>query len=123
MINEIRSAGVIGAGTMGSGIAQTFAASGYQVVIRDLKPQFLDRGIAAISKSLDRLAARGKLKPEDHGATLARIRPTTELNDLSNVDIVIEAILENYELKADLIRELDTICRSETIFATNTSSI
>jgi 3-hydroxybutyryl-CoA dehydrogenase len=120
---EISHVGVVGAGTMGNGIAQTFAAAGYPVIMRDLKPQFLDRGMATIAKSLDRLTSRGKLTPENRDATLARIRPTTDLADLADCEIVVEAVLENYELKAGIIRELDAICRPDTIFATNTSSI
>jgi 3-hydroxybutyryl-CoA dehydrogenase len=120
---EIRRVGVIGAGTMGNGIAQIFAASGYPVTMRDLKPQFLERGMGAVTKSLERLVSRGKLPAEDRDATLARIKPTTELADLADCDIVIEAVLENYELKAGIIRELDAICRPVAIFATNTSSI
>src|SRR5262245_45250891 len=104
MLNEIRSVGVIGAGTMGNGIAQAFAAAGYLVAMRDLKPEFVERGMATITKSLDRLAARGKLKAEDRDATLGRIKPTTDLAALADCDLVIEAILEKYELKADLIR-------------------
>jgi 3-hydroxybutyryl-CoA dehydrogenase len=123
MSNEIRNVGVIGAGTMGNGIAQTFAAAGYAVTMRDLKPQFLDRGMAAITKSLDRLASRGKMTSADRDATLGRIKPTTELDDLAECDIVIEAILERYDLKAAVIKELDATCREDAIFATNTSSI
>ena len=123
MSNEIRQVGVIGAGTMGNGIAQVFAAAGYPVTMRDLKTEYLDRGMATISKSLDRLITRGKLSTQDRETTLARIRPTTELKDLAQCDIVVEAVLENYELKANLIRELDGISSADTIYATNTSSI
>src|SRR5262245_5873 len=123
MSNEIRRVGVIGAGTMGNGIAQTFASAGYAVTMRDLTAQFLDRGMDAITNSLDRLASRGKLKPEDRDATLQRIKPTTELGDLADCDIVVEAILEKIELKAAVIKELDATCRDDAIFATNTSSI
>ena len=119
----IRQVGVIGAGTMGNGIAQAFAAAGYPVTMRDLKTEYLDRGMATISKSLDRLITRGKLSTQDRETTLARIRPTTELKDLAQCDIVVEAVLENYELKANLIRELDGISSADTIYATNTSSI
>ena len=119
----IRQVGVIGAGTMGNGIAQVFAAAGYPVTMRDLKTEYLDRGMATISKSLDRLITRGKLSTQDRETTLARIRPTTELKDLAQCDIIVEAILENYELKATLIRELDAISSADTIYATNTSSI
>jgi 3-hydroxybutyryl-CoA dehydrogenase len=115
--------GVIGAGTMGNGIAQLFAASGFAVTMRDLKPQFLERGMAAITNSLDRLAARGKLSTEDRDATLKRLKPTTELSDLAACDIVVEAALEDFEIKASIIRELDGLCAEGAIFATNTSSI
>jgi 3-hydroxybutyryl-CoA dehydrogenase len=123
MSAEIRHVGVIGAGTMGNGIAQTFAVAGYPVVLNDLKPEYLDRGMATIGKSLERLASRGKIKPEDRDAALARISPTTELADLADCDFVVEAILEDYDLKAGLIRELDSICKPAAILATNTSSI
>jgi len=123
MSAEIRQIGVLGAGTMGNGIAQVFAAAGYPVTLRDLKPEFLDRGLATIKKSLDRLVSRGKLTTQDRDATLARIRPTTEYKELAQCNIVVEAILEDYKLKADVIREFDTICSPDTIFATNTSSI
>jgi len=120
---KIRAVGVVGAGTMGNGIAQVFAAAGYPVTMRDLKPEFLDRGMATITKSLDRLVSRQKMTQEQRDAALKRIKPTTELKDFVSCDIVVEAILENYELKAGLIQELDAICGEEAIFATNTSSI
>lgn len=123
MSSNIRNVAVIGAGTMGSGIAQIFAAAGYSVTMRDIKPQFNDRGMAAIAKSLDRLMSRGKITSADRDATLGRIRPTTEIADVAACDIVIEAVLEQYELKAAIIQELDATCRPDAIFATNTSSI
>jgi 3-hydroxybutyryl-CoA dehydrogenase len=123
MSMEIQRVGVIGAGTMGNGIAQVFAAGGYDVIMRDLTPQYLDRGMTTIAKSLDRLTARGKMTSEQRDATLSRIRPTTELSALADCQFLVEAILESYDLKAGVIRELDTICSPDTIFATNTSSI
>ena len=120
---EIRNVGVIGAGAMGNGIAQTFAAAGYPVTMRDLKPELVDRGISAITKSLDRLTSRGKMTSAERDAALARIKPTIDLSDLAECDLVVEAILEKYELKAAVIKELDATCRPEAIFATNTSSI
>lgn len=120
---EIRQVGVLGAGTMGNGIAQAFAAAGYPVTMRDIKPEYLDRGMATITKSLDRLTSRGKLAAEARDAALGRIRPTTEMKDLAQCDLVVEAVLENYELKAGIIRELDAICGENAILATNTSSI
>jgi 3-hydroxybutyryl-CoA dehydrogenase len=120
---EIRHVGVLGAGTMGNGIAQAFAAAGFPVTMRDIKPDYVDRGMATIARSLERLTARGKLPAEARDATLGRIRPTTEMNDLAPCDLVVEAVLENYDLKAGIIHELDTICGETAIFATNTSSI
>lgn len=123
MSSGISRIGVIGAGTMGNGIAQLFASSGCTVVLRDLKPEYLDRGMAAITSSLDRLASKGKLRAEDRDATLSRIRPTTDLSELADCQMVIEAVLEDYDIKAGVIRELESICGEETILATNTSSI
>jgi 3-hydroxybutyryl-CoA dehydrogenase len=120
---EIRHVGVLGAGTMGNGIAQAFAAAGFPVTMRDIKPDYVDRGMATIARSLERLTARGKLPAEARDATLGRIRPTTEIKDLAPCDLVVEAVLENYELKAGIIHELDAICGETAIFATNTSSI
>jgi 3-hydroxybutyryl-CoA dehydrogenase len=119
----IRQIGVLGAGTMGNGIAQAFAAAGLPVIMRDIKPEYVERGMATISRSLERLAARGKLPAGARDATLGRIRPTTEIKDLAPCDLVVEAVLENYDLKAGIIRELDGICDETAIFATNTSSI
>jgi 3-hydroxybutyryl-CoA dehydrogenase len=120
---KIRQVGVLGAGTMGNGIAQAFAVAGYSVIMRDIKPEYVERGMATVAKSLERLAARGKLSADARAATLARIRPTTDINDLRQCDLVVEAVLEDYELKAGIIRELDAICGETAIFATNTSSI
>jgi 3-hydroxybutyryl-CoA dehydrogenase len=120
---KIRQVGVLGAGTMGNGIAQAFAVAGYSVIMRDIKPEYVERGMATVAKSLERLAARGKLPADARAATLARIRPTTDINDLRQCDLVVEAVLEDYELKAGIIRELDAICGETAIFATNTSSI
>jgi len=123
MSTGISRIGVVGAGTMGNGIAQLFAMAGRQVVMRDLKPQFVDRGMATITSSLDRLASRGKLTAEDRDGALARVKPTIEMSDLADCDLVVEAVLEDYEIKASVLRELDEICAPTTIFATNTSSI
>jgi predicted homoserine dehydrogenase-like protein len=79
---KIRQVGVLGAGTMGNGIAQAFAVAGYSVIMRDIKPEYVERGMATVAKSLERLAARGKLSADARAATLARIRPTTDINDL-----------------------------------------
>lgn len=123
MAIEIRKIGVIGAGTMGNGIAQTFAAAGYPVVMRDLKPEYVDRGMATVAKSLDRLVSKEKISGADRDSTLERLTGTTELSDLADCDLVVEAILEVFDLKAGLIKELDEVCRADAILATNTSSI
>lgn len=115
--------GVVGAGTMGNGIAQIFAVAGHPVTMRDLKPEFVERGLATIAASLGRLVSKGKLSEDEKAAALARITPTTELAALAGCEVVVEAVLEDYEIKAALLRELDEICSEETIFATNTSSI
>lgn len=115
--------GVVGAGTMGNGIAQIFAVAGHPVTMRDLKPEFTDRGMATITASLERLTAKGKLTEDEKTAALGCITATTELSALADCEVVIEAVLEDYEVKAALLRELDGICGDETIFATNTSSI
>jgi len=120
---EIRQVGVLGAGTMGNGIAQAFAVAGYPVTMRDIKPEFVERGMATIGKSLERLVARDKLAAAARDAALARIRPATRIEALASCDLVVEAILEDYDLKEAVIRELDAKCRPDAIFATNTSSI
>ena len=123
MTTGISCIGVVGAGTMGNGIAQLFAASGYTIVLRDLKQEYLDRGMAAITSSLDRLASKGKMAARDRDETLSRIQLTTDLAELAKCQMVIEAVLEDYDVKAGLMLELETICGPETILATNTSSI
>ena len=123
MSGKISRVGVIGAGTMGNGIAQLFASAGCDVVLRDLKPEFVDRGMAAITNSLDRLVSRGKLAADARAATLSHIKATTEMADLADCQMVVEAVLENYDIKAGVIQELDKLCAEDAIIATNTSSI
>jgi 3-hydroxybutyryl-CoA dehydrogenase len=114
---------VIGAGQMGGGIAQVCAQSGYPVVLRDIKDEFLERGIGVISKNLQRNVDKGRMSAEDKEAVLGRIKGTIDLKDGADVDIVIEAAVENMEIKADLFRELDAMCPAHTILASNTSSL
>ena len=123
MSGQIRRIGVIGAGTMGNGIAQVFAVAGYPVIMRDLNQAALDRGLSTVASSLDRLVAREKVTASDREQALGNIRATTEFNDLAECDLVVEAILENFDLKAQVIQDLDQVCRPDAIFATNTSSI
>jgi 3-hydroxybutyryl-CoA dehydrogenase len=123
MVEGVKRIGVVGAGTMGAGVAQTFAAAGYPVRLRDIAEAPLGRGMGAIKKSLERLVGRGKLTPQDRDATLERIAPTTKIEDLADCDVVVEAVLEQFDLKKTVMGELDNICRADAILATNTSSI
>jgi 3-hydroxybutyryl-CoA dehydrogenase len=115
--------GVIGSGTMGSGIAQVAARAGYRVVIRDVNDEFLQRGMQAIDKSLQRDVDKQRLTPEDKGWILERISTTTELDALRSASFVIEAVTENLEIKTEVFKALDRITLPETILASNTSSI
>jgi 3-hydroxybutyryl-CoA dehydrogenase len=120
---EIRKVAVIGAGLMGSGIAEVAARAGYETLIREVSDELADQGRARIQRSLDRAVERGRLAEEDREKTLSRIHTTTALADLEDVDIVIEAVTENLEVKNQIFRELDSICRADTILASNTSSL
>ncbi len=120
---EIKTIGVVGAGTMGSGIAQTAAEAGYKVIMRDIEETFVERGIAAIDKNLKRAVEKGKRKPEEAEAVAGRIRGTTSLEDLKDADLIIEAVVEDMELKKELYSELDRICPPETVLASNTSGL
>ena len=119
----IRSVGVLGCGLMGSGIAQMSAQAGFPTVVREVAQGPLDRGLAAVRKFLEAGVAKGKLAPGDMEKTLAHLRGTTELADLSGCDLVIEAVSEDLALKRELIGALDGICGPGTIVASNTSSL
>ena len=114
---------VIGAGTMGAGIVQAFAQKGYEVIVRDIKDEFVDRGIAGINKGLTKLVSKGKITEEDKEAVLSKITGTTDLGLAADCDLVIEAAVENMEIKKQIVAELDKICKEETILASNTSSL
>ncbi|WP_461614265.1 3-hydroxybutyryl-CoA dehydrogenase [Clostridium sp. Marseille-QA1073] len=114
---------VLGAGTMGSGIAQAFATKGYEVIIRDIKDEFVSKGIAGIKKNLDKLVSKEKITAEKAEDILSRISGTTDMNLLDDVDLVVEAAVENMEIKKQIFGELDKICKPEAILATNTSSL
>lgn len=114
---------ILGAGTMGAGIAQTFAANGFEVILRDIKDEFVDRGLAGISKGLGKLVEKGKMTEETKEDILSRISGTTDLNYAEDCDLVVEAAVENMEIKKQIFAELDRICKPETILATNTSSL
>jgi 3-hydroxybutyryl-CoA dehydrogenase len=115
--------GVIGAGTMGNGIAQVAARAGYDVVLRDVSEEFLERGMRAIDKSLQRDVDKERLQEEEKRAVVGRIRTTTALSDLASAGFVIEAITESLEAKRSVFRELDEACGADAILASNTSSI
>ena len=115
--------GVIGAGQMGNGIAHVFASSGFEVIIRDLEQRFVDKGLATIDKNLQRGVAKGRMSESEKAATLARVTGTTQLEDLASCDLVIEAIVENLEVKVALFEQLDALLGPEAIIASNTSSI
>jgi 3-hydroxybutyryl-CoA dehydrogenase len=120
---EIKCVGVLGAGTMGNGIAHVFARSGFNVHLCDVEQRFLDRGLAAIKTNLEREAAKGKLSAEDAAAALDRVMPTLRRDDLAACDFIVEAATEKFELKAQLFRDLDRIAKPGVILGSNTSSI
>ncbi len=122
-MTEIKKVGVLGCGLMGSGIAQTAASAGFITIARDVGEPMLAKGRAGILKSLGRLVEKGKLGAAERDAASGRISFTTELNDMRECDIIIEAVTEDLELKNRLWRELDAVCPPTTIFASNTSSL
>jgi 3-hydroxybutyryl-CoA dehydrogenase len=119
----IKPVGVLGCGLMGSGIAQVCAQAGYDTVVREVEQRFLDKGLGGIDKNLSRSVEKGKLSAADKEACLGRLQGTTSLDDLADCDIVIEAIVENAELKRETYAQLDGIVKPEAIFASNTSSL
>ena len=120
---QIKKAGILGAGTMGNGIAHVFARSGFDVTLCDVEQRFVDRALETIGKNLDREVAKSKITAEDKAATLGRIKTTTDRAQLAGCDIVVEAATEKFDIKAQLFRDLDAACRPEVILASNTSSI
>ncbi len=114
---------VLGAGTMGAGIAQAFAAKGYEVIVRDIKDEFVQKGLGMIEKNIRKLATKGKITEEAAEEILSRVSGTTELSLLDDVDLIIEAAVENMEIKKQIFKELDEVCKPEAILATNTSSL
>jgi 3-hydroxybutyryl-CoA dehydrogenase len=120
---DIKKVGVIGAGTMGNGIAHVFARSGYSVILCDVEQRFLDRGIATITKNLDREVAKSKITAADKDAALGRIESVTNRAKLADCDFIVEAATEKFEVKAEIFRDLDRLARPDVILASNTSSI
>jgi 3-hydroxybutyryl-CoA dehydrogenase len=119
----IQRVGVVGAGTMGNGIAHVFARAGYEVVLCDIEQKFLDRALATIGKNLDREVAKSKISEAQKAETLGRIFPAVDRSQLSACDFIVEAASERLEVKSELFRDLDRICRPEVVLASNTSSI
>lgn len=120
---SIKNVGIVGAGTMGNGIAQVCAAAGLNVVMVDIADAAVTRGLETVASSLDRLVKKGKLSANDKDAALARIKGSTQYGDLAASDLVIEAATENTEIKLRILKEIDAIAPAGTIIATNTSSI
>ena len=120
---EVKTIGVIGAGTMGSGIAQVAAEAGFQVIMRDIEDSFVKRGLGIIEKNLNRAVEKGKKSREDADAILNRVRGTSLIDDLKDANLIIEAVVENMELKKELYSELERVCPPETVFASNTSGL
>jgi 3-hydroxybutyryl-CoA dehydrogenase len=119
----IKSFGVVGAGTMGNGIAQTAARAGFSVVMRDVTDEFLKRGLSTVDKSLQRDVDKQRLSPQEKQEIISRIRASTELAELGDCDFIVEAITEDLPAKSDIFRQLDRMARPEVILASNTSSI
>ncbi|WP_394175430.1 3-hydroxybutyryl-CoA dehydrogenase [Guptibacillus hwajinpoensis] len=120
---EIKTIMVIGAGQMGGGIAQVCAAAGYTVYLNDLKQEYIDKGLARIENNLSKQVSKERITQDDLNGTMDRLKPTTDIHDAKNVDIVIEAAVENMEVKGNLFSRLDEIAPEHTILATNTSSL
>ena len=120
---EIKKIGVVGAGTMGNGIAQVAAQIGCSVVMRDVEDRFVENGLKNINRFLSKSVEKGKMTEDQKNEVLGRIKGTTSMADLKDVDLVIEAVLEDLNLKKAVFKELDGICKPEAILATNTSSM
>lgn len=123
MTMDIKKIGVLGAGTMGSGIASVSALTGHDVVMRDIEDRFIEKGMTAIERSLSKGVEKGKLEESQKQEALSRIKPTLRIEDLRDVDLIIEAVIEDTTLKKRVFKELDELVREEVIFASNTSSI
>jgi len=120
---EIKTIGVVGCGLMGSGIVELCAKKGYAVVVREINKEFLNKGLERIKTSMERGVKGGKLTAEERDAAWGRIKGTTEMQDLAQIDLAVEAAIENLELKKGIFEELDRITRPEVILASNTSSL
>ncbi len=122
-LDSIRTIAVLGAGTMGNGIAHVFAKAGFTVILRDVDQRFLDRALDTISKNLDREIKKGKLAESEKGTILARLRPATDIAAITKADFTVEAVPEKLEIKRAVLEEADRLLRPDVILASNTSSI
>jgi len=122
-VNDIKRIAIVGSGTMGNGIAQVCAATGYDVDMIDVKQEFLDRAIKTITKSFDRLIKKEKITEDDKKAALGHINASTDLSVAKNAQLVIEAVTEDLSIKLDIFKKLEELCPPDTIFASNTSSL
>src|SRR3989339_1891092 len=120
---EIKTMGVVGAGQMGNGIAQVSALAGFRVVMNDIADPFVQKGLATISKNLDRMVEKGKIPPSKKDEIMGTVKGTTQIQDMADADFVVEAATENEPLKLNIFKELDRVCRKEVILSSNTSSI
>ena len=120
---EIKKLGVVGAGTMGNGIAQVAAQIGCEVVMRDIEDSFVERGIKSIDRFLSKSVEKGKLQADEKQKIMGRIKGTTKMSDLKDADFVVEAVIEDLDLKKSVFKELDGLCRPEVILSSNTSSM
>jgi len=119
----IKKIGIVGAGTMGHGIALVAAKAGYEVILHDIKDEYVKKGLGSVEKFVDKSVEKGKMTPDDKKNILGKIHGTTKLEDMKDADLIIEAILEEVKMKKDVFQKLDSICKKETIFASNTSTI
>jgi len=119
----IKKIGIVGAGTMGHGIALVAAKAGFEVLLHDIKEEYVKKGLGSIEKFIDKSVEKGKMTPDDKKNILGKIHGTTKLEDMKDADLIIEAILEEVKMKKDVFQKLDGICKKETIFASNTSTI
>ncbi|WP_227134864.1 3-hydroxyacyl-CoA dehydrogenase family protein [Halorubellus salinus] len=122
-LDEVERVGVVGAGTMGSGIAQVAAQAGYDVTMRDIEQEFVDAGFETIEDSLDRFVARDSIDADEKAAVLDRVSGTTALDDLADCDVVVEAALEDMDVKQDIFTDLEAVVDDECLLATNTSTL
>ena len=122
-LDAIRTVAILGAGTMGNGIAHVFARSGYNVILRDVDARFLDSAMGTIAKNLDREIKKGKITESDKSGIVGRIHATTEMAEISRADFAVEAVPERVDLKLSVLQEADKLLRPEAILASNTSSI